>query len=292
MNKIRAHYELKYEKYHEYLIFALIPLILVGIYKNGLHLYLKNLVTILYILKPIIIIFFGILVSFLLNKIFKTKEFFQLTFYNILISLCLSININIYVYLIGIIILDIIYLKWLKKIPISFVSLSVILISIVSYLIKSYTFLNHYESININSYNFLDFLIGRSTGGIGTTSIILIIAALIYLINQKYYKSDIALSSLIIYFICGCWALLLSYTFKESMMMLCCYSCVFAFVFIAPINYQSPKKSIERYIYSALISIFTFVFIYIFKIELGVFISILIVNIIFFIKKLIKKEGN
>lgn len=292
MNKIRAHYELNYEKYHKYLLFALIPLIFVGIYKNGLHLYLKHLVTILYILKPIIILLFGILVSFLLNKTFKTKEFFQLSFYNVLISLCLSININIYVFLLGIIILDIIYLKWLKKIPISFVSLSVILISSISYFIKSYSFLNHYESININSYNFIDFFIGKSIGGIGTTSIILIILALIYLVNQKYYKSDIAISSIFIYFICACWALLLNYTFQESMMTLCCYSSIFAFVFIAPINYQSPKKSIDRYIFSALISILAFVLIYILKIELGVFISILIVNFIFFIKKLIKKEGN
>ncbi len=291
MNNIFKYNKSSVAKLDLLMIYTLIPLLFYAFYKNGLHLYIKSIVELIYIIKPVLIIIGSGLLGFLLTIIFKKYHFkYQLILSNLLISLCVSININIYLYFIALLIMDIIFIVGLRKIKINFVALSVIIITLVTYLVSNYTFLNHYEEININTYNLLDYIIGRSIGGLGTTSILLIIGSLTILAFNFYYKLDVAITGIIIYILCGMWYLIVNPSITSNLMLVCCNSVIFAFVYIMPLNQYSPKTSKWRYIYAASIAILTFIGIFIFKLKLSVFMAIVLVNIGCLIINLIKKR--
>lgn len=291
MSKIFSHFKLKYSTYQLYILYTLIPLLIYGTYKNGFLLYFKHLVQFMYILKPLIIVFNALLIGLIITKIFKLKNY-NLIIYNVLISFCISINVNIFILMVGLVFLDMMYIFVLKKIHLNFVAIGVLTISLISYLIKSYTFLNHYEIININSFDVFDYLLGRGIGGVCSTSVVLILLALIFLANLEYFKKDIALYGILIYFVCSLWGLLLVPNIGDVIMKICSYSAIFGIVYVATLNEYSPKLIKERFIYTSLIAILTFIFTFVIESSFAIFISILIVNILEILKKLFLKKGN
>ncbi|MBO4246134.1 MAG: hypothetical protein J5892_05320 [Bacilli bacterium] len=291
MSKIFAKSKLKYDSYLLICIYTLIPLIIFGFYKNGINLYFKGLVSLIYIIKPLLFPAISLVVGIGYLLIFKDKDHNKaLIYYNLLISLCISINTNIWLYLGLIVLLDLIYILFLKKLSINFVALSILIIGLVSYLIKDYSFYNHYEIINNHSYGIIDFLIGRSIGGVATTNIILLLINVLILSFLPYYKKDIAIMGLIIYFVCSLWGFVIGYNLNEIINLLCSYSVVFAIIYIAPINNYSPKKERNRYLYIAIICVLAFILVYFFNNVFAAYISILGVNILSILQKLFLKK--
>ena len=293
MNNIYKKTPLKYNHYLLICMYTLIPLMIYGFYKNGISLYFKGLVSLIYITKPLLIILIGFISSYIISIIFKLKEGRRpLIFYNLLISLCLSINTNLILYAIAIVILNILYALFLRKIKINYVALAVLVISLLSYLIKDYSFYNHYEVIKNHSYGIFDFLFGHSIGGFGATNIILTLISLGFMSFLPYYKKDIAITGLIIYFICSLWGFVLGYNFNEIINLFCSYSVIFAITYIAPINEYSPKLERYRFIYIAVICLITFILVFFFNNVLAVFIGILFTDLLIFLGNLLRKKGN
>ena len=291
MNNIYQKSPFKYQTCVLIAIYTLIPLILMGFYKNGIMLYFKDLVKLVYIIKPLLFVLIGFTLGMFLPLIFRQKDNLKpLIYYNLLISLCLSINTNLYLYAGMILALDIMYLLFLKKVKINFVALSVLIIGLTSYFVFNTSFLNHYEAINNHSYGIIDFLLGFSVGGIGTTNIMLILIALVVLAFIPYYKKDISIMGVALYAICCLWGLVAGYTFTEIVELVCSYSVIFALVYIVPINQYSPKKENRRYIYTAFICFVTFILVFFFKCQFGVYIAIIGVNILSFFEKLLLKK--
>lgn len=292
MNNIYQKSPFKYQTCILIAMYTLIPLILMGFYKNGIMLYFKDLVKIIYIIKPLLFVVTGIILGLILPILFHKKDYLKtLIYYNLLISLCLSINTKLYLFASFLLVLDILFLLFLNKVKINFVALSVLLIGLTSYFIFDTSFLNHYEMINNHSYGIIDFLLGFSVGGIGTTNIILVLLSLSILAFVPYYKKDISIMGVSLYVICCLWGLVVEYTFVQIVELICSYSVLFALVYIVPINQYSPKKESKRYIYTALICFITFILVFFFKCQFGVYIAIICVNFLnFFEKNPVKKR--
>ena len=292
MNNIYQKTPFKYHTYLLIIIYTLIPLILMGFYKNGIMLYFKDLVKLIYIIKPLLFIFVSVIFGFIVPLIFKKKDqILTLVLYNLLISLCISINTNIYLYTGMILVFNILYFIFLNKIKINYPALVIFIISLTSYFVFNTSFLNHYEVLNNQSYSIIDFLFGFSVGGIGSSNILLILIGLVILSFTTYYKKDIAITGVVLYTICYLWGLATGDSFNELINLLCSYSVIFAIVYILPINEYSPKKDTSRYIYTALICFISFILVFFLKCPFAVYIAILSVNIMdIFIKIILKKR--
>lgn len=291
MNNIYQKTPFKYHTYLLIMIYTLIPLILMGFYKNGIMLYFKDLVKLIYIIKPLLFIFVGVLLSIIIPLIFKKKEqILTLVFYNLLISLCISINTNLYLYTGMIFGFNLLYILLLRKVKINYPALVILVISLTSYFAFKTSFLNHYEVLNNQSYSIFDFLLGFSVGGVGSSNILLILIGLVVLSFMPYYKKDIAITGVVLYTICFLWGLATGNSFNELIDTLCSYSVIFSIVYILPINEYSPKKDSSRYIYTALICFISFILVFFLKCPFAVYIAILSVNIVDIFKKIILKK--
>ena len=99
-------------------ILLLIPFLIYGFYKNGILLYKGEYVNIFYMFKPLILTIISILISYLFTK-YKKEDFISYRLYlNILSSLIVLPNTNIFIYLIILFLVNILYT--FKKVNISY----------------------------------------------------------------------------------------------------------------------------------------------------------------------------
>ncbi len=238
---------------NSYLI-ALIPLLIFGLYKNGLYLYINDLLNLKNIFIPLYFYLISIIVALIVSIILKENKKV-----NILISLILassiSLNTNMLIYPILLFVLLFISNVLNKKINIYFNSLSLIrLFLILALLFNSYSYLNIGEKINIFNYNLLDKFIGFQIGGIASSSVLLVLLALIILSFNKFYKKNIAIFASLTYFIFN---LIFNYMFFKSLVWDIKGTIYFSFVFIASDIYVSPTSNMGMIIYGVLIGFLT-----------------------------------
>ena len=189
-------------------IVLLLPLIVFGVYKNGVYLYMNGYTNIIGLFKPIIFIlsgaFIGALINLLFEKVIKRRKdkLINLLFssfhieYGILLGCLVSINTNIYVFL-GVV-FGMLFISKLFKNRINIMAVSYIIIYLIHmYTLGGYSFLNLYDTSRIFSLDFMDYMIGRGHGGIATTHIILLIISLIGINITNNNKSNISYSSII-----------------------------------------------------------------------------------------------
>ncbi len=280
MNKIPMLHNLKDKNslINAYLI-ALIPLLIFGFYKNGLLLYNNNLLNLKNALIPLYFYFISIVIAIIISLILKedTKE-------NILVCLILSasisINTNMFLYPILLFVLLFI-IKYLNKNNyIKFNSLSLIRIFLLlSLFIGTYSYLNIGEKLAKFNYNTLDIFLGYGIGGIGTTSILILILCLIFLSFNKYYKKTIPISASISYIIIMSILLFLTKNNNFTLYLLN-GNVYFSFIFMAADMYISPYSNSGKVFYGFLIGIFTaFLSLNKYYLEAS-FISILIISLI------------
>jgi hypothetical protein len=193
-------------------IILLIPLIIFGLYKNGVYLYLNKYTNIGGFFKPMMFIILGALIGALVNIIYEyifkrnKDNIISVLFssfhieYGILLACITSINTNVFVFMSVVFIM--LFISKILKNRINIMSITFIVIYFIQQqLFGGYTYLNAYDTSRVFSLDFMDFMIGRGYGGIATTHIILLIIALIGITVTNNNKSNISISSAITIFL-------------------------------------------------------------------------------------------
>ncbi len=252
-------------------ILLLIPFLIYGFYKNGILLYKGEYVNIFYMFKPLILTIISILISYLFTK-YKKEEFISYRLYlNILSSLIVLPNTNIFIYLIILFLVNILYT--FKKVNISLIT--ILLLIIVSMIFSKYSFLNVYEESVNHSYSITNYLFGNGSGGISNTLFIYSILVFIYLLCDFSYKKHIVVTSLTVYYI----LLIISFVLfkKFDYNLLLNNNLVFSFIFLNTISIFTPYTKGGCYLYGFILGLISFCFSFI-DINLGVYLISLILS--------------
>ena len=252
-------------------ILLLIPFLIYGFYKNGILLYKGEYVNIFYMFKPLILTIIAILISYLFTK-YKKEEFISYRLYlNILSSLIVLPNTNIFIYLIILFLVNILYT--FKKVNISLIT--ILLLIIVSMIFSKYSFLIVYEESVNHSYSITNYLFGNGSGGISNTLFIYSILVFIYLICDFSYKKHIVVTSLTVYYI----LLIISFVLfkKFDYNLLLNNNLVFSFIFLNTISIFTPYTKGGCYLYGFILGLISFCFSFI-DINLGLYLISLILS--------------
>ena len=252
-------------------ILLLIPFLIYGFYKNGILLYKGEYVNIFYMFKPLILTIIAILISYLFAK-YKKEDFISYRLYlNILSSLIVLPNTNIFIYLIILFLVNILYT--FKKVNISLIT--ILLLIIVSMIFSKYLFLNIYEESVNHSYSITNYLFGNGSGGISNTLFIYSILVFIYLICDFSYKKHIVVTSLTVYYI----LLIISFVLfkKFDYNLLLNNNLVFSFIFLNTISIFTPYTKGGCYLYGFILGLISFCFSFM-DINLGVYLISLILS--------------
>lgn len=268
----------------------IVLLTLYGIYKNGYLLYRNNLITFSSLFKPLIILILSIGITYFIDYLFHKKKISENynPIYISLIILTLPISINIYQLLIVIAIFDII-INIVKNDDFNIYNLMKLIIIIMIYLLGYYGYKNAYE-INIDtSITSLDMFFGRSIGGIGTTNHFLMFIGYFILSTMINYKKEIPLISLLTYFIMIIIAIIFNQNVLLNINELINSEFLYGVIYIATIPNYSPITKKGRIIYSVIIGVTAFITNKLINPFEGVFIGIMLANLIMI---LIKKLGK
>ena len=287
MNKVYIHSKNTIDKYVLKYIYGLIPLVLYGIYKNGIILYNANLINFLSIFKVLYLIVISLIIYIIFSIITKRKLKLNLELLNILIiPLFMPYYINLLLYSISLFILLFIdhYLsKILKYNNISFIILGIILVLVI---FNSYNYLNPIEQTNNYSYSFLDLLFGRNPGGIATSSIIIGIILIIYYSIFTIYKQNIAISSIIVFL------LLTGILNNFNINSLLNSNAILSFILIAPELKNTPVSLKGTIIYGCIVGIISALLCQFVSIYIGAFIAIFIVSLSYSILRKFDKKKH
>ena len=287
MNKVYIHSKNTIDKYVLKYIYGLIPLVLYGIYKNGIILYNANLINFLSIFKVLYLIIISLIIYIIFSIITKRKLKLNLELLSILIiPLFMPYSINLLLYSISLFILLFIdhYLsKILKYNNISFIILGIILVLVI---FNSYNYLNPIEQTNNYSYSFLDLLFGRNPGGIATSSIIIGIILIIYYSIFTIYKQNIAISSIIVFLLLT--AILNNFNINSLLNS----NAILSFILIAPELKNTPVSLKGTIIYGCIVGIISALLCQFVSIYIGAFIAIFIVSLSYSILRKFDKKKH
>ncbi len=190
-------------------IILILPMIIYGLYKNGLFLYRSNLVNLYTMFKPLIIIIGSALIGALVNIIYeylikRSKDnlidamFSSFAIeYGILVACIMSINVNIYIYF-GVLSL-VLFLTKFSNNRINSMCIAYLIIFFISDYLEGFNFANVYESSRTFALEFMDYLVGRAPGGIASTHILFLCLGLFGLFLTNNNKSTITLTSILTY---------------------------------------------------------------------------------------------
>ena len=255
-------------------LLCLIPLILYGIYKNGILLYTRDLISFLSIFKIIYHLIISLLIYILVDiLIFKKKEIWTLDLlFLMIIPLFMPQNINLFVYGISLFISFLISNVLERKIKFNKMAFCKLFIILVLVVINNYTYLNPAENLNIYSLNYWDLLWGRNIGGIASTNIILGIIILILFSVLNNYKKIIAICSISAFIIIS---LLVSGFDINSLLS---SSAILGLILLNVDSISTPHCRLGMIIYGIACGILTAILTYFLNAFEGVFISVLFLS--------------
>lgn len=185
----------------------ILPMIVYGIYKNGIYLYQNNYTSLFGMFKPIIIILGSALIASIINILYEVvikskrgslKDILFSSFtieYAILISCVMPISINLIIYFS--ILAIILFASKFTNDRINTMSVVFLIIYAISYFTTGFNYANSYEASKLFSYNLMDYFIGRDIGGIASTHIIFLLVALFGLYITNNNKTNITISSIV-----------------------------------------------------------------------------------------------
>lgn len=276
MNRIYINSKITIDKYILRYIYGLIPLIMYGIYKNGILLYNLNLINFLEIFKILYLLIISLIIYTIYCLIFKKKIKLNLEVLNILIiPLFMPPSVNILIYTITLFIGLIInhYLsKVLKYNNTTFMILFILLFLII---FKNYNYLNLAEATKSYSFSFLDLLFGRNTAGIASSSIIIGLLLIIYFSIFTIYKKEITLSSIISFI------LLIGLLNNFNIVNILNGNAILSLILIAPDMLSTPIKRNEKIIYGIIIGLLSALLTQYVDNYCGSIIAILLISIIY-----------
>ena len=255
-------------------LLCLIPLILYGIYKNGILLYTRDLISFLSIFKIIYLLIISLLIYILVDiLIFKKKEIWTLDLlFLMIIPLFMPQNINLFVYGISLFISFLISNVLERKIKFNKMAFCKLFIILVLVVINNYTYLNPAENLNIYSLNYWDLLWGRNIGGIASTNIILGIIILILFSVLNNYKKIIAICIISAFIIIS---LLVSGFDINSLLS---SSAILGLILLNVDSISTPHSRLGMIIYGIACGILTAILTYFLNAFEGVFISVLFLS--------------
>jgi len=257
-------------------ICLLIPLILYGIFKNGYLVYEKGLINFVDIFKPLYLVIIGVIIKIIIDVIRYKKIKIDYNFiYVILVGMIMPNNINLLIYLINFIILYILALFLEKYFRFNKVCFIYLIIILINFIFNDFSFKSILEENYSFSFSFLDLLMGRSIGGISSTSIIFSLLGYIILISNFYYKKDIPLTINLIYLLLS----IIYFINTNDNSILLNSDLIFASIFISSLPEYSPYKNVNQIIYGILIGIFSFVLAITFNNIISVYIATFIVSL-------------
>lgn len=257
-------------------ICLLIPLLIYGIYKNGYLVYERGLINVFLVLKPLYLVLLSVIIKIVIDfiKYKQIKIDYNLVIV-ILIAMMMPYNINFFIYIFEFIILYLLSNLLEKFIKFNKVTFIYLIIILTNFIIKDYTFLNPMESNFNYSFSFLDLFIGRSVGGIATTSVFFSLLAYIILVFSIYYKKDIPLVINFTYLVLA----FIYFIITNDDSILLNSEMIFGSVFVATLPMFSPYKSINIIFYSVMIGIITFIISLVFSPIIAIYLSIFIVSL-------------
>lgn len=254
---------------------ALIPLILFSIYKNGILLFNNDLINFNKIFIPIYFYFISIFIALIISKIYK-EDIKENILISLIIACTISINTNIIIYPILLFILMFIakYIEIKSKIN----TTSLIRIGLIlGLLLNSYSYLNIAEKLNKFDYNLFDKFIGFNSGGLASSSLLLIIISFLILSGNKFYKKVIPIIASLSYILLSMLIMFITKDFTNITLLLN-GSIYFGFVFIAADLYKTPYSKKGMIIYGLIIGVLSSIFSYLNLNYEASFLSILIAS--------------
>ena len=269
-------------------LLSLLPLIFFGFYKNGINLYVKKYVSVFGLLKPLLIILIGFIIGILVNLIYeklikknknKISDIIFSSFhpiYGILIAGISSININLLLF--SIVTFIVLLISKFLSIKVNYVALCSLIILFIMNTFDKFTFLNIYEINTKFDLNTLDYMLGKGSGGIITTNILLLILSFIILYNIKTYKKLIPIISTVVFGLLVVCYSIYNNNIGNILNMLFTNGILFSYIYIAPETISSCYTKSGIIIYSILIGIITFL-LYLINPALSSLGAILIVSI-------------
>lgn len=256
-----------------YLI-GLIPLVLYGIYKNGILLYERDLLSFVLIPKVIYLLLISLVIYFIINKfIFKQKEFLTMDlFFIMVIPLFMPPGINLIIYALGLFFSFLLAAFLEKKVKFNKMAFCKLFIILLVIIFSNYTYQNAAEALDIYSFNYWDLLWGRNCGGIASTNIIFGLIFVIFFCIIDNYKKIIAISSLTTFSV----ASLLISNFNPNVFLTS--SAILGLIFLNSDSLSTPHSKKGMIIYGVLGGLLTTILTNYLNSNEGVFISILFLS--------------
>lgn len=268
-------------------LFLILPLIIYGIYKNGIFLYMNDYVGLLDMFRPIILILIGAFIGAIVNIIYeyiikRRKESLINTIfssfhveYGVILACISSINTNILAFTICVFFIFLIS-KFLNN-RINIIAITFIVIYWLMTIKNPYTFSNIYELSKNFSLNLMDYLTGRAAGGIASTHIILLMVSLVGLHISNTNKSEITIYTCISYALPAIIYAIIKHISIVNILFLNNY--MFIFTFVATDSVTSCYTTNGKKVYGILVGLLTFGF-YFANPIIAPFISITIVSLL------------
>ena len=271
MSKVYLHSGNNENSLNKVMLYLLIPFILFGFYKNGIKLYTGGYVNLFMMFKPLILVGISVLTTFIFSRLNK-ETFIGFRFMsNLMISIIALPRINILIYIILIIILNVLLKFWRFNIVPVFMVISIL----IAVLMKSYDFFNAFELSVEHSYSLIDYILGKGYGGISNTLLIMTLGSLIVLMLNINYKKQIPLLAFSVYYV---FALITTFAMgNASQELLLNNNVIFAFVFLSNVSIYTPYSRGGCYIYGLLLGLLTFAF-YFIDLNLGLYIVIMLLS--------------
>ena len=253
-------------------ILMLIPMILYGIYKNGIFLYANKYTTnILDLFRPLTFILGGALVGAMVNLLFEyafnknaekptLKEALFSSFhieYGIILGCLTSINTNMLVFFLTLLIIFILS-KFLKNRVNTICICFIIIYAIQSLVLHDFNYMNIYETNKLFEYNILDYIIGKNVGGIAATHILLNIIIFIVLSVTNNTKTSVGVLSMLSSFILfSLYCMIANINIGNVYLQ---YGYIFIFTFVATDYVTSSYTILGMRIFGILVGVLTFAF--------------------------------
>lgn len=246
-------------------LLALVPLIVFGWYKNGLHLYSRGLINFYEMLRPLIILLSSILGSFLGGLLREWKKGGKLDRQVLnklkgdiveatLVGAMLSVDSNFLV----VFAVTFIFSLSFSKVNVNKVALIYLVIFGINALLGLNTFQNVYQANTALNYDGYDLFFGSGAGGIFSTNAFLILLAMGFLSSNKLYKKETVFTASLVFIILSVITNVISNNYLGILPYIFGYNFLFVFVFVAPNLYSSSYTTKGQIVSGILIAVLTF----------------------------------
>lgn len=268
---------------------SFIPLIIYGLYKNGYLLTLNNYASFTDAYKIVLYPVGCFLIGVLFSLVFKKRRNHVLS-YALLMGIAAPYNFNMFLYF-AIVFLFMFIVSFVpNKYKVNEVALLITVLIGLNYFSKQFNIFNPMEISNTHSYSLIDLFFGRGPSYLFTSSIFLIIISYFILSFIKTYKKDVPVIASFVFTGLAFIYMIITKSYLDNIKLFLNGTTFFSFVYLSTINVSSPSTKFVTYIYSVLVGLLSFIFIYLFDIYTGAIMSVFIISVFYRLYELIRQK--